>query len=46
MDKGFGYQSGNIINPAMKYPNSVIPACPELFFEFNLLRCLIPDKQG
>ena len=24
-----------IINPAIKYPNSVIPACPESFFEMK-----------
>jgi hypothetical protein len=35
-----------INNPAIKYPNSVIPACPESFFEFNLLRRPIPDKRG
>jgi hypothetical protein len=32
-----------IIDPASKYLNSVIPACPESFLEFNLLRCLIPE---
>jgi hypothetical protein len=31
------------INLAIKYPNSVIPACPESFFEFNLLRRSIPE---
>ena len=34
------------INLAIKYPNSVIPAWPESFFEFILLRRPIPDKRG
>jgi hypothetical protein len=35
-----------IIKPAIKYLNFVIPACPESFFAFDVLRRLIPDKRG
>jgi hypothetical protein len=34
------------IKPAIKYLNYVIPACPESFFTFDVLRRLIPDKRG
>jgi hypothetical protein len=39
-------KGGDIINPAIKYFNYVIPACPVSFSVFNVLRCPIPDKRG